>query len=98
MLVDIDNARSAIDRAQERIEEASQALRLVEIVEEGERYRFSIGTSSVLFVNLRERNTVDSQNQVIRAKAEYHKALALYQWAIGAWAKTPHEAVWNRYR
>jgi outer membrane protein TolC len=98
VLVDIDNARSAIDRAQERIEEASQALRLVEIVEEGERYRFSIGTSSVLFVNLRERNTVDSQNQVIRAKAEYHKALALYQWAIGAWAKTPHEAAWNRYR
>ena len=97
VLVDIDNARSAIDRAQERIEEASQALRLVEIVEEGERYRFSIGTSSVLFVNLRERNTVDSQSQVIRAKAEYHKALALYQWAIGAWAKTPHEAVWNRY-
>lgn len=98
VLVDIDNARSAIERARERIEEASQALRLVEIVEEGERYRFSLGTSSVLFVNLRERNTIDSQSQVVRAKAEYYKALALYQWAIGAWAKSQSEAMRVSYR
>lgn len=98
VLVDVDNALSAIERARERIEEASQALRLVEIVEEGERYRFSLGTSSVLFVNLRERNTIDSENQVIRAKAEYYKALALYQWAIGAWAKSPSEAMRVSYR
>ncbi|MGZ9189568.1 MAG: TolC family protein [Nitrospira sp.] len=98
VLVDVDNALSAIDRARERIEEASQALRLVEIVEEGERYRFSLGTSSVLFVNLRERNTIDSQSQVVRAKAEYYNALALYQWAIGAWAKSPSEAMRVSYR
>ena len=91
--VDVDNALSAIVRAKERIGEASQALRLVEIVEEGERYRFSLGASSVLFVNLRERNTIDSENHVIRAKAEYFKALALYQWAIGAWARSPVEAL-----
>ncbi len=98
VLVDVDNALSAIERARERIEEASQALRLVEIVEEGERYRFSLGTSSVLLVNLRERNTIDSQSQVVRAKAEYYKALALYQWAIGAWAKSPSEAMRVSYR
>ena len=93
VLVDIDNAVSAIQRARERIEEASQSLRLVELVEEGERYRFSLGASSVLFVNLRERNTIDSEHQVIRAKAEYWKALAQYQWAIGAWAKMPGDAL-----
>jgi len=98
VLVDVDNALSAIERARERIEEASQALRLVEIVEEGERYRFSLGSSSVLFVNLRERNTIDSQSQVVRAKADYYKALALYQWAIGAWAKRPSEAMRVSYR
>jgi outer membrane protein TolC len=98
VLVDVDNAFSAIERARERIEEASQALRLVEIVEEGERYRFSLGTSSVLFVNLRERNTIDSQSQVVRAKAEYHKAWALYQWAIGAWAKSTGETMRVSYR
>ena len=98
ILIDVDNALSAVERAKERIEEAAQALRLVEIVEEGERYRFSVGTSSVLFVNLRERNTIDSQTQVIRAKAEYYKALALYQWAIGAWSKSPSEAIRISYR
>ncbi len=98
VLIDVDNALSAVERAKERIEEAAQALRLVEIVEEGERYRFSVGTSSVLFVNLRERNTIDSQTQVIRAKAEYYKALALYQWAIGAWSKSPSEAIRISYR
>ena len=98
VLVDVDNAFSAIERAKERIEEAVQALRLVSLVEEGERYRFSVGTSSVLFVNLRERNTIDSEQQVIRAKAEYYKALAQYQWAIGAWAKSPSETMRVSYR
>jgi outer membrane protein TolC len=98
VLVDVDNAFSAIERAKERIEEASQALRLVARVEEGERYRFSIGTSSVLFVNLRERNTIDSENQVVRAKADYYKALAQYQWAIGAWAKSTSETMRMSYR
>ena len=93
VVVDVDNALSAIERARERMEEASQAFLLAEIVEEGERYRYSVGSSSVLFVNLRERNTVDSEIQVIRAKAEYHKSLALYQWAVGAWAKTPSDSL-----
>jgi len=98
VVTDIDNALSAIERARERMEEAEQALRLVELVEDGERFRFGLGTSSVLFVNLRERNTIDTESQVIRAKADYHKALALYQWAIGAWAKSPIEAAPVSYR
>lgn len=91
VVVDVDNALSAIERAKERIEEASQALRLAEIVEEGERYRFGLGASTVLFVNLRERNTVEAKRQVIVARAEFQKAVASYQWAIGGWAKAPAE-------
>lgn len=98
IVVDVDNALSAIERARERMDEASQAFRLAKLVEEGEGYRYSVGSSSVLFVNLRERNTVDSEIQVVRAKAEYHKALALYQWAVGAWAKTPSDLMRVSYR
>lgn len=98
VVVDVDNALSAIERARERMEEATEALRLAEIVEEGERFRFGVGASTVLFVNLRERNTIDSENQVVRAKAEYYKALALYQWAIGAWAKNPLAPMSVTYR
>ncbi len=98
VVVDVDNALSAIDRAKERMEAAAQSLRLAKTLEEGERFRFGLGATSVLFVNLRERNTIDSEIQVIRAKADYHKALALYQWAIGAWAKSAPSAVPVTYR
>lgn len=98
VMVDVDNALSAIDRGKERMEAAMQSLRLAKTLEDGERFRFSLGATSVLFVNLRERNTVDSEIQVIRAKADYQKAQALYQWAIGAWAKSSPHAVPVNYR
>jgi len=98
VVIDVDNALSAIERAKERIAAAVESLRLAKTLEEGERFRFSLGATSVLFVNLRERNTVDSEGQVIRAKADYQKALALYQWAIGAWGKSTPTAVPVIYR
>lgn len=98
VVVDVDNALSAIERAKERIAAAADSLRLAKTLEEGERFRFSLGATSVLFVNLRERNSVDSEIQLIRAKADYQKALALYQWAIGAWAKSGPSAVPVSYR
>lgn len=98
VIVDVDNALSAVERAQQRIGAAFQSLQLARTLEEGERFRFSLGATSVLFVNLRERNAVDSENQYIRAQADYQKALAFYQWAIGAWAKAPGSAVPVSYR
>ncbi len=92
VVVDVDNAISAIERAKERIAAAFQSLQLARTLEEGERFRFSVGATSVLFVNLRERNTVDSENQWIRAQADYQKALALYQWATGVWGTSTYAA------
>ncbi len=98
VVIDVDNALSAIERAKDRIAAAVESLRLAKTLEEGERFRFSLGATSVLFVNLRERNSVDSEGQVIRAKADYQKALALYQWAIGARGKSTPLAVPVTYR
>lgn len=98
VVIDVDNALSAIERAKERIAAAVEALRLAKTLEEGERFRFSLGATSVLFVNLRERNSVDAEAQVIRAKADYQKALALYQWSIGAWGKSLPSSVPVNYR
>ena len=96
--VDVDNALSAMERAKERIEAAAQSLQLARTLEEGERFRFSVGATSVLFVNLRERNAVDSEAQLIRTQADYQKAQAFYQWAIGTWGKSPPTAVPASYR
>ncbi len=98
VVIDVDNALSAIERAKERIAASVESLRLAKTLEEGERFRFSLGATSVLFVNLRERNSVDSEGQVIRAKADYQKALALYQWSIGAWGKSLPSSVPVIYR
>ncbi len=98
VLVDVDNALSAVERAKQRIDAAQQSLQLARTLEEGERFRFSLGATSVLFVNLRERNAVDSENQWIRAVADYQRALAQYQWAIGTWAKAPASVLPVSYR
>ena len=55
VVVDVDNAVSAIERAKERVAAAAESLRMAKTLEEGERFRFSLGATSVLFVNLRER-------------------------------------------
>lgn len=98
VIVDVDNALSAIERAKQRIAAAFQSLQLARTLEQGERFRFSLGATSVLFVNLRERNAVDSENQWIRALADYQKASAFYRWAIGAWGKSPASAVPVTYK
>lgn len=98
VVVDVDNALSAVERAKQRIDAAQQSLQLARTLEEGERFRFSLGATSVLFVNLRERNAVDSENQWIRAVADYQRALAQYQWAIGTWAKAPAAVIPVTYK
>ncbi|OGW89273.1 MAG: transporter [Nitrospirae bacterium RIFCSPLOWO2_12_FULL_63_8] len=98
VLVDVDNALSAVERAKQRIDAAFQSLQLAKTLEDGERFRFSLGATSVLFVNLRERLAVDSENQWIRAIADYQRALAQYQWATGTWAKAPASVIPVTYK
>lgn len=85
--LDIDNASSALLRAKERIHAASQALIYSRSLVKGERTRFQMGATNLLFVNLRERNVVDAEVIYIQAQAEYQQAQAFYQWAIGHWTQ-----------
>lgn len=90
--LDVDNARSAVTRARERIQVSRQALDLAKALEKGERTRFRHGATSLVFVNLRERNVIQAAEEWITALADYQKALALYQWAIGQWVNGPSTA------
>jgi len=85
--LDIDNARSALDRAEERIQAASQSLTYARSLVKGERKRFQMGATNLLFVNLRERNVVEAEITFIQAQAEYQQAKAFYLWAIGHWTQ-----------
>jgi len=85
--VDIDNARSGLLRAEERIQAGSQALIYARSLVKGETTRFKMGATNLLFVNLRERNVVDAEVAYIQAQVEYHQAHAFYLWAIGHWTQ-----------
>ncbi|MBK9307203.1 MAG: TolC family protein [Nitrospira sp.] len=85
--VDVDNWLSAIVRARDRVTAATEALRLAKTLEEGERTRFNLGATTVLFVNLRERNVVESAYQLYRAQADYAVARGGMLWARGVLSK-----------
>jgi hypothetical protein len=68
---DVDNWLSAIVRGRDRVRAATESYRLAKALEEGERARFNMGATSILFVNLRERNVVESAYQLYRAQADY---------------------------
>lgn len=87
--MDVANARSAVMRAQDRVQVSQQALKLARKLERGERTRFRLGATSLLLVNLRERNVLAAAEGWIRAMADYQKARALYRWATGGWIKAP---------
>ncbi len=89
IMMDVENAHSAVVRAAERIKVSQEALLLAKKLEKGERTRFKLGATSLLIVNLRERNVIKAAEEWISAKAEHQKALALFKWSIGEWVKGP---------
>ena len=89
---DVDNWLSAIVRARDRVTAATEAYRLAKVLEEGERKRFDLGATSVLFVNLRERNVAEAGYKLYRALADYAVARGGMLWARGVLSKPWPEA------
>ncbi|MCP9451492.1 MAG: TolC family protein [Nitrospira sp.] len=94
---DVDNWISAIVRARDRVRAATESYRLAKELEAGEIKRFDLGLSSILFVNLRQRNVVDTAYQLYRAQADYAVARGGLLWAIGALSKPVADAVMAKY-
>ncbi|MDH4153845.1 MAG: TolC family protein [Nitrospira sp.] len=95
--IDVDNWLSAQVRARDRVKAATEALRLAKTLEEGERTRFNMGASTVLFVNLRERNVVESAYKLYQAQADYAVARGGMLYATGALSKPWPESELAKY-
>jgi len=95
--IDVDNWLSAQVRARDRVKAATEALRLAKTLEEGERARFNMGATSVLFVNLRERAVVEVAYELYRAQADYVVSRGGMLWARGALSKPVSERVLSKY-
>ncbi|HEX5645515.1 MAG TPA: TolC family protein [Nitrospira sp.] len=95
--IDVDNWVSAIVRARDRVRAATEAYRLAKVLEEGERKRFDMGATSILFVNMRERNAVEAAYDLYRAQYDYVLARGGYLWAQGGLSRATGASVLAKY-
>ncbi|MCP9446166.1 MAG: TolC family protein [Nitrospira sp.] len=95
--IDVDNWLSAIVRARDRVRAAREAYRLAKELEAGERKRFEMGISSILFVNLREQNAVEAAFELYQAQYDYDLARGGLLLARGALSKPVGDAVLAKY-
>jgi outer membrane protein TolC len=82
-VADVRDAFSMLQAARERVELARGAAEAALEVAEGERERFGLGATTVLFVNLREQAAADAEVAVIDALAEAQVAIARVLTASG---------------
>jgi len=83
VLLEVDDAVSAINAAFQQYEAAQQEYRLAQELERGERERFDYGDSTLFLVNQRERATAESAMKLLDLEAEYHQALVNFQAVTG---------------
>jgi len=79
---DVKDARSALDAARERVKFTRQEVEVATKLEAGERQKFELGDSNLLFVNLRETQSAEARLREIDALLDYHRAVALFRAAV----------------
>jgi outer membrane protein, heavy metal efflux system len=73
---------SALEQSRKRVELATLEYKTAHDLELGERKRFKLGSSNLIFVNLREQQTSEAMVRQINSKIDYLRALARYDAAI----------------
>jgi cobalt-zinc-cadmium efflux system outer membrane protein len=80
--VDVRDATSALGAALERARLAQREVQVAELLERGERTRFTLGDSTLLFVNLREQTTAEARLREVDALSDSQKAAAALRLAL----------------
>jgi outer membrane protein, heavy metal efflux system len=80
---DVQDALSQLRAAEERVEVAQQGAAASRQVADGERERFELGATTVLFVNIREQAAADAQNHLIDALQDVGLARVRLTTAMG---------------
>lgn len=81
---DVKDARSALDAARARVKFNRQEVDVAKKLEAGERQKFELGDSNLLFVNLRETQSAEASLREIDALLDYHRAVAAFRAAVAA--------------
>lgn len=78
----VQDAASALRRAIERSEQASKAADVAARLAEGERRRFDMGATTLIWVTMREKTAADAQLDAIQALVDAQFAWAGYRIAL----------------
>ena len=84
---EVKDVFSALSAVRQRLTLSAEQLQAAEQLEEGERTRFELGESTLLFVNLREIATGDAALQYVEATTSLFRSYADYQAILGVQAK-----------
>jgi outer membrane protein TolC len=80
---DLLDATNAVAAAVRRLDSARRELSAAREVEQGERLRYELGESNLIFVNLREQQSAETALREVDALVEFHKARAALDVARG---------------
>lgn len=80
---DVQDATSALVTAHEQLVRYRENELVNRRLEQAERTALREGSSTVLFLNLREQSTSDARAARVEAEAKFHAALAEYRAALG---------------
>lgn len=81
---EVKDTRSALAAARQRVTYTRQEVEVARRLEAGERQKFELGDSTLLFVNIRETQSAEARLREIDALSDYQKAVAAFRAAIAA--------------
>lgn len=76
---DVQDVLNAVEIARKRVQVTAQEVQAARTLAEGERARFGLGDSNLIFVNLREQNAADAEVREIEALQDYQKAFVVFE-------------------
>jgi outer membrane protein TolC len=79
---DVQDVLNALEIARKRVAVTAQEVQAARNLAEGERARFGLGDSNLIFVNLREQNAADAEVREIEALQDYQKAFVVFEAAL----------------
>jgi outer membrane protein TolC len=80
---EIADSVSAIINARAQVDITKREVSFAKDLEKGEREKFAAGDSTILFVNIREQATADSEVRELDALTKYHLARVFLRAALG---------------
>jgi outer membrane protein, heavy metal efflux system len=80
---EVNDAASAVRASFQRWKILNEEVQVAQQLQDAEKARFDLGEGTLFILNLREQATVDAAVREISAQADFHRAMAVYEFMTG---------------